>query len=1093
MIVRHLQQPPRLKKWSRPFGRARRIVVKYASSSLEQFEEERNKTMKPLRLLVGALALLSLSAQAKTVALWPLETNDLRCVVNPLNDLSKVASHFVTGGAEAPWELPPNPDADRHPFVPVNRSAVRESLAGTENGFLHNNYSGRYLRRDKAFTVEGYIKVFDLPASRNTWACILCAYGIQAPDGADANRWTLSLRRQSDENYACSWIFWGYGSQDTPLYHYADEEASYAITNKWLHLALTHEPLGSNGKDHWTLFINGDKVGESSNYGSVTNSYTRHQFDLGGRRGNQGNNINAVFDYWRISDKVLEPSKFLCAGDSSGTSAPAASSTVSYWPLGVTATGGIDCRDAVGNSPLSGDFSSAFVPNRMTPVEDCAFTGNPPNPTVTLPNGNAGSFQGCATAACLKNSDVGTVLNVTSNFTVEGWFCPRICERAEKNPSQETCCYLFGTRPDYGAGWALQYRAKGIDKFLFDLYCTDGTGNLRNNVVLSGEYDMNSWYGVWRHVALTYNATGGDNGFGFWTLYIDGEQVGSSSNHRAPTAVGARPFILGGREAIANHSFQGKVDCVRVSAATLTPAQFLNAADNPQTATDVVGLWPLNVENGAYPDLRDVSGKNNHFATRDSKYSIRLATADPDNAPEISNPDSTVTFRGDPSSMNGSVRYRNPDAATDNHQALLMTYSTEVMDAVAGGKDFTFEFYYLRRKPTKNVSNDQEVFFCAYHNGGAKIRFFRKPSGFYMWEGWNGNLSDTLIPGTSDADLEYDRWYHVALVHSIEPLEGVSSSVWRIYLDGVLKGQPSCTRSGANGSCQKLFVGGREADKNSIIGNLSSVRLSNRALDPSEFLCATPAPSTKPEPTAGYWPIDSIQPGLANLADEEYPLVADGTAAGQAEPARLSIPNKNALTNVVTGVARQNHGSYALGAGGALAAASIGFEMAGPKPFTVEGWLKWTPSEGTADEDLVTVGDALSANGGLRIYFDKTGSSPKLRVFARGAWPCTPYVDGAFDADLTPLMGTWAHVAIAYDANNDEGAWMLYVEGKPVGTVKNFYRPTSVDYSRGGDFTLGSTVHPLSAAVDMWRVSMVAYAPEDFLYAPPGGAIIIFR
>ena len=65
--------------------------------------------MKPLKMLVGALALLSLSAQAKTVALWPLETNDLRCVVNPLNDLSKIASHFVNDGAEAQWELPPIP------------------------------------------------------------------------------------------------------------------------------------------------------------------------------------------------------------------------------------------------------------------------------------------------------------------------------------------------------------------------------------------------------------------------------------------------------------------------------------------------------------------------------------------------------------------------------------------------------------------------------------------------------------------------------------------------------------------------------------------------------------------------------------------------------------------------------------------------------------------------------------------------------------------------------------------------------------------------------------------------------------------------
>ena len=295
--------------------------------------------MKPLKMLVGALALLSLSAQAKTVALWPLETNDLHCVVNPKNDLGKIASHFVNGGAEAQWELPPNPDADRHPFVPVNRSAVRESLSGTENGFLHNNYSGVYMRRDKSFTVEGYIKVYELPES-NKWAFIVGAYGKDYTD-TNRNRWMLSLRRRPDEDYACSWILWGFGTSDTVLYRYADEEASYAITNTWLHVALTHEPLGTDGRDHWTLFLNGDKVGESRNSGSVTNSYVSHRFDLGARSGNQGNQIDAVFDYWRISDKVLEPSEFLCAGDG-GTSAPAASPTVAYWPLGVTETGGID-------------------------------------------------------------------------------------------------------------------------------------------------------------------------------------------------------------------------------------------------------------------------------------------------------------------------------------------------------------------------------------------------------------------------------------------------------------------------------------------------------------------------------------------------------------------------------------------------------------------------------------------------------------------------------------------------------------------------------------------------------------------------------
>ena len=415
-------------------------------------------------------ALMCMGASAKTVALWPLETVDteggLRCVIDPRNDLSVNSGHKSNTGTNAVWVLPPNPDTDRHAVEPINHSAVRETFSGYGAGFLSNNYTARFLRRDRAFTIEGWMKVLALPAS-NTWACILSAYTEMAPGNVDNNRWTFSLRRRPEENYACSWIFWGNGAgTDAVIYRYADEEASYAITNTWIHIAITHSPLVS-GKDNWAFYLNGGKIGEFTKTGSVTDAYTKHRFDLGAR--SSGNFIDAVFDYWRISDKVLAPSEFLCAGDSAGTPAPPPSHTVAYWPLGVTPNGGIDCRDAVGNSPLTGGFGNVYRPNCMTPVEDCAFTDNPPNPTVTLPTGNAGSVLGCATAACLQQNRVGTYLNVSSNFTVEGWFCPQICERAPKNPSQETCCYLLGTR-DNNKGWALQYRGTGIDGIQFDLF-----------------------------------------------------------------------------------------------------------------------------------------------------------------------------------------------------------------------------------------------------------------------------------------------------------------------------------------------------------------------------------------------------------------------------------------------------------------------------------------------------------------------------------------------------------------------------------------------------------------------------------------------
>ena len=1050
-------------------------------------------------ILTGA-AVVAAAVHAKTVALWPLEAESgnigLHCVINPANDFSKVGANFVNTDTDVEWELPPNPDSGRHALLPVNRTAVHEKYAGGSRGFLYNRHSARYLRRDKAFTVEGYMKVLELPAS-NKWACVLCAYAETASGGLDNNRWTFSLRRRSNEAYACSWILWGNGGGDAVLYRYADEEASYAITNTWIHIALTHEPFGTNGKDHWKLFLNGVQAGESDYTGSVIDSYTSHRFDLGARSDGD-NHINAVFDYWRISDKALEPSEFLCAGE--GGTTVTASHTVAYWPLGVTETGGIDCRDAVGTSPLTGGFYGAkFTANCMTPVEDCAFAGNPPNSTVTLPDGNAGSFLGSATASCLQNDAVGGALNVASNFTVEGWFCPRICERETKTANGEAVCMLFGTRPDYSSGWTLQYRARGIDNAQFDVYGQDESGTVINSVKLSGSFDVSGWYGEWRHLALTYDATGGANGYGLWSLFIDGVQVGSAENSRMPVAITeSRPFTLGGRASVANQSFQGKMDCVRVSATVLSHSQFLNATAGTDAATEVVALWPLNVINGVFPDLRDVSGKGNHFAVLDN-YPDSLVMPDPDNKPVISNPDSTPTFRGDPSKVNGSARFRNPDAIIDNHKANLITDSEALMKTFAAG-DFTYEFYYMRRSSSKDVTGDQETFFMpANSSNSAHVRFFRTGDGFYIWENLytSSTLEDTcLLSNNAGSGLKYDEWQHLALVHSIETVDGVAKSVWRLYLDGELKGTASQdAKAGAVTAPKRLFVGGRYSNgRNAVVGNLSSVRLSDCALVPGEFLCATPMAGETPEPTIGYWPIDSEAPGLANLVDEEYPLSADGSAVVQSGYARPSIPNRGVLTNLV-GAARKNHGSCALGAAGKLVADSIGFEMAGPRQFTVEGWLAWSPFEGVADEDLVTVGDAQSANGGLRIYFDKSGASPKLRVFARGAWPCTPYVDGAFDADFSPYLGNWVHLAVAYDANDGEGTWTLYVEGKQVGNkVMNLYRPTPVDYSRGGEFQIGSTVHPLSAAVDMWRVSTLAYEdPDDFLYAPLMGFLLFYK
>lgn len=1052
-------------------------------------------TFKRIKGVLAAACLCGL-AQARTVALWPLDYDtygsfDGRCAVDPRFDLAAVSANVTNLQNDVQWNLPPNPDGTRTAYPPVSRSSVQSRrVAG--NGFLYNDAVGVHVRRDRDFTVEGWLRLHDLPAS-NDWAVVATGNDVQSQDSG-GDRWVLSFRRREAENYACSWILWAQGGSDRLCFADADEATSLERTNAWVHVALVHR-AAQGGRDTWQLYLDGARAGGEVSFSYSAGDVTKSSFDLGGRRTTWDRTLAASFDYWRISDVCLAPEQFLCAGGA-GTRVPSTPRTVAYWPLGVTEAGGVDGRDAVGDSPLTSGFDgmSSFRECRMGASAAAAFTGNPPNATVTLPDGNAGSLQGALTGGCLKQDAVGAALDLSSSFTVEGWFAPRICERPDKGDWKEVVCPLFGTRPDYQKGWSFQYRARSVDNVQFDLYCIDPAGVLQANPKLSGSFDMAAWYETWHHVALVYDVAGGEKGFGRWTLFLDGAETGHVDNARAVQPIkDARPFILGGRANVPRQSFQGKVDCVRVARSALAPAQFLNAAADAKAATDVLALWPLNVEGGVYLDLRDVSGNDHHFAPQRSSFERDHVTAVPDVAPVISNPDASPNVRGDPARVNGCTLFRDVDGH-DQHRSCLVTGSPSVTDAVRAGQAFTFECYYRR---TRAKTSGQECFFIvANAQNTVRVRFFRTAEGFKMWENLNsaGDLPDTLIPGTSDGDLLPDTWYHVALVHTIEDVDGTQKTVWRVYVDGVLKGSASADRGTDTSAMLCVLIGGRWfRENNSVNGCLSSARLSRGALAPEDFLCAPRTTDVPAAPaTAGYWPLDATTgAGLANLADAAYPLVAEGTATAQETMARPAIPNASALTNLVTGDARRNHGSYAFGTAGALVAENVGFALSLRRPFTLEGWLRW--DEATGEQDLVSVGAEGDAVG-VRLTLDATDGAPRLRVKARGAWPCTPFVDAAFEADRTPCIGEWTHLAVVYDPGDGAGSWTLFVNGVPQGAkVRNFYAPTALDYVPCGDLRIGSTHRPLLGAVDLWRLTEGVLAAEDLLWAKLPGLVILVR
>lgn len=109
-------------------------------------------------------------------------------------------------------------------------------------------------------------------------------------------------------------------------------------------------------------------------------------------------------------------------------------------------------------------------------------------------------------------------------------------------------------------------------------------------------------------------------------------------------------------------------------------------------------------------------------------------------------------------------------------------------------------------------------------------------------------------------------------------------------------------------------------------------------------------------------------------------------------------------------------------------------------------------------------------------------------------WPLEVTADGRFDGRC------------AIDSQNDLGAideswrvdagigWTLYADGKPLGAkIYNFYHPSYTDAFAVTHLRLGSTSAPLSGAVDMWRVTMSALTPAEFLWDTPKGATIFIR
>ena len=317
-------------------------------------------------------------------------------------------------------------------------------------------------------------------------------------------------------------------------------------------------------------------------------SYTQDAFSVGGRcTGTDSiyndSSLNGRLDELRFSNVVLAPSEFLSHNN-----------TIAYWQFDSN-DGSPGLTDSVGSYDLAvvagtfvADASGAVdpVPN---PDATAIFSGDSSdNPDAGVANASLLAPGGTSQHYLNVPTDPGNVFNLAGkSFTFEGWF-----QHETTSDPSGFGDIIGGTRNDTPfKGYLLMMMPGGVIR----AYFTDGTTAWE--VKTSGtDYRSATEF---HHFAFIWEDGAGDNSAGLAEIYIDGVLEASGSAPAAFSAAAAdsgEPFIIAGRGAGSDNTWDGRFDEFRFSRAALAPLEFLSAK-----APEIAILYPANGATGIPP------------------------------------------------------------------------------------------------------------------------------------------------------------------------------------------------------------------------------------------------------------------------------------------------------------------------------------------------------------------------------------------------------------------------------------------------------------------------------------------------------------
>ena len=378
-------------------------------------------------------------------------------------------------------------------------------------------------------------------------------------------------------------------------------------------------------------------------------------------------------------------------------------------------------------------------------------------------------------------------------------------------------------------------------------------------------------------------------------------------------------------------------------------------------------------------------------------------------------------------------------------------------------------------------------------DGRVKARFDTQPL-YATSPGFNENFYGV--------NIEDGKWHHVAVTHDD------ATRLTAIYVDYV-KTQSYNTTSNMVYDARSLFMGRGAGDGRCLDGWLDEVRLSDRVLQPSQFLCTDSVSAD----AQLYWQFDDAQTlprAATSLVCEAGLSLMNGTAkainGAVTNPlfsAGIPLASTRKITQGYKGtvVNPTNSGSLFFinaglpvnsnrAAGGQVTAP--GFQQ--PTNFTAEAFIKvnrhanWMLIVGKSRySDYPSWSLSLDNVGCVRCRFD---TFPDGYVFTGTGADYSAGFNQVFDTGVSVEDGKWHHVACTYETAAKRVKIYVDYALKLTGTTVN-----PIVYTTG-DIMIGNGAGEL--AFDGWidevRLTPRLLATTEFLYTlPPAGTAVLVR